>query len=180
MTQPSEEILAVINPHLVKFRQIPILAWKDYDAECEGIRHKITPSTRASIVRDNMIYHAKRLFADVKGVNYLQRGQLFLLIIDNLVSIKFKKLDGKMMPRYIPTQQALSYMNQVGIPGIPQVSKWVAGYRLNSLQSAIRDIFITYPTSAKSVPWHLELTPVIEKIVTPSIEETKERRKSNE
>lgn len=180
MNPPSEEILAIITPHLEQIRQCIMLAWKDYNTECEGIRHKTTPTTRAAVVRDNMVHHAKRLFADVEGVTYLQHGQLFLLIIDNRVCIKFKKLDRKRMPRYIPTQQALLYMSQMEIPEIPPVSKWVAGYRLDRLQTDIEEILITYPVGARSIPWHLELTPVTEKMATPSKEEIQKEEKGHE
>jgi hypothetical protein len=179
MIPPNETILALITPYLEQIRQCIGLAWQDYNAECEGIRHKTTATTRAAIVRDNMVYHVKRLFSDIQGVDCFQRGQLFLLIIGNQVCIKFKKLGGNMKPRYIPTQQALSYMEQVEIPGIPQASRWVAGYRLDELQTGIKNILLIYPMGAKSIPWYLELTPTINTIFTPSKEESEDRRKAH-
>jgi len=180
MTLPSEEVLAIIKPYLETLRQCILMAWSDFNTECEGIRHKTTPTTRAAIVRDNMVYHVKRLFSDVQGVHYFQRGQLFLLIIKNQVCIKFKKLDNKLKPRHIPTQQALSYMNQLEIPGITPASNWIAGYRLDTLQAGIKDIFLTYPVGVTGIPWHLELTPIVEMIAMNSEGESKRRRKTNE
>lgn len=173
---PKEEILSIIAPYLEKIHECIVLAWKDYNKECESIRHKISPRTRAGIVHDNMKYHAKRIFDGVRNVSYIERRGLFLLIFHSRVCIRFKKLDGRMMSSSIPTQQTLFYLNQLEIPEIPEIEeKMIAGYKLDRLQSDIEGIHVTYPRGTRNIPWHLELG--VDNVEAMPQQDTTEERK---
>lgn len=87
----------------------------------------------------------------------MEKKGLFLLIFNERVCIRFKKLDGKMMSRNIPTQRTLFYLHQLELPEIPEITKMIAGYKLDRLQTEIEGVHITYPRGTKSIPWHLEL-----------------------
>jgi hypothetical protein len=157
MNQPNEEIISIITPHLEKIRECIVSAWNDYDVECHSIRYKTTPRSRAAIVHDNMKYRIKTSFEGIKGIRYLESRGLFLLIFNDRVCIRFKKLNAKMLSRNIPTQQTLLYINQLELPEIPGITKMIAGYRLDKLQAGIDGIFVTYPRGTRDIPWHLEL-----------------------
>lgn len=158
MVQPQDDVVAILSPHLEIIRQCISSAWEDYMRECNSIRHKTTPRSRASIVHDNMVFNAKALFDDVTGVRYLDNKGLFLLIFDERIRLRFKKLDEDKMPHNIPTQQTMSFLEQMDLPGIPQATNIIAGYELNSLQTEISTICLTCPNGSSNA-WCIELMP---------------------
>lgn len=165
MSQPSPEILAILDPYLAKIRQCITQAWEDYKRECYSIRHKATARSRASNVHDNMVYHAKIIFSEMDGVRYFEKRNLFLLIIQDILCIRFKKLDENMISRNIPTQQTLSYLSQqFEIPDLPIPKNLIAGYILNETQTEIDKCLVTLPVGTKHVRWHLDLEPIVHNI----------------
>jgi hypothetical protein len=151
------EASAFFAPYEADLVEVISAAWEDYQAH-EPLKHRHSARSRASIVHDNMVHHVKRVFEDVPEVTFVERRGLFMLNFEDIFVLRFKKLDDRMLSSNIPTQQALGYVCQLALPGMPAATKLQAGYQLDRSQTAIRAMLLTCPAGS-SLYWFLELTP---------------------
>jgi len=155
MVIAQSEAGEILKPHLERFWNCIVGAWREYLQEYAHIKHVHTDRKRASILHDHMVDRARKEFQGVKGVHFLE-GRLFLLSIDQQIIVRFKKLDDDMKSRNYPTLHALKFLQQLDIPGIPPVTRVEAGYQLNGLETGIQAVLITCREGAK-LEWFLEL-----------------------
>lgn len=157
------EAETILDPYKGLLREVVDSAWRDYCSLRNNIPHVFTPRTRASIIHDFMVSHARNKLAGIKGVRLLDVGGLFLVEINEKILIRFKKLNDDKMPNNIPTQQALDFMEQLELPGMPHIIRLVVGYELNKLQTGIQAISVTCPRGTKK-EWHFELEGVVTEV----------------
>lgn len=137
-------------------------AWDDYaNPTLYGPQSRAihTLRTQATIVRDHMVYHARQLFGNIAGVTFVERGQLFLLNVENDFVIKLKRLDRALRTANIPTQLALDFneQTQLSLPGLPNpVTHLHLGYQLNRTKSGMAKVYVTCPDGSR-VFWAYEL-----------------------
>lgn len=146
----------ILDPYMVRLRECITLAWENYEYQYGLMRHIHTPRTRANIVHDHMVYHARRLFEGDTNVSMSEVKGLFLVEIGGQLLVRFKKLDEDKRHHNYPTPYNLEFWGQLDLPGIPHVTRLVAGYELNNLQTDINAIYITCPNGSCNA-WHFEL-----------------------
>lgn len=149
-------------------------AWIDYNKEySHHVRSIHSQTTRANIIHSHMVYHARNLFEDIKGVFFIERNKLFMVNINDKVLLRFKKLDENKKSGNIETQQTLDFLKQ-DLPSMPQHAKnLIVGYELNSLQTSISAITVTCPKNSSEIDWYFDLdTPSQTEIVNMPVKPT--------
>ncbi len=170
----------ILDPYKARLRESVIQAWEDYESQYGHVRHIHTPRTRANIVHDHMVHHARRLFEGDDSVYMCEIKGLFLVQIDGQLLVRFKKLDEDKRHHNYPTPQNLEFWEQLDLPGIPHLTRLVAGYELNDLQTAINAIYITCPNGSCNA-WDFELdeetvpSEIVELHVTTPVNKISER-----
>jgi hypothetical protein len=92
-----------------------------------------------------MVVQARQEFRGVRGAQVLDPPSgITLLVLEDKVCIRFKKLDEDGLPRNYPTDAARDWHNGEDLPGIPSsLQRLSLGYRLNRLQTAVDDVLIS-------------------------------------
>lgn len=156
MNISQEEAEKILEPHKNQFRDCVINAWNDYNNYYSDVKHKHSARTRANILYDHMVDSARLKFDGMSEISLIDINGSFLISIGNMLIIRFKKLDNEMKSRNYPTQQALAFMDQLTLPGIPVAARLIVGYQLNELQTNIKSILVTCPNGSQ-IDWHSEL-----------------------
>lgn len=144
-----DQLWAIVAESVDDFRQLPAHQRAVYRTR-----------TRANIINDHMTQRAVRALSGVPGLQLkFQRGQLQITVKDKL-RIVLKKLDHRLRPTSIPTQQAMNFVNQMqsAMPGMPDaVTNVVVGYQWNVLQTGLNGVYIVCPHGRQN-DWVLEIT----------------------
>jgi hypothetical protein len=165
-----------LTPYLDRLSECIDLGWTDFERECGHIRHKTSPRTRACIVHDNIVTHARRIFESEKRVLLYERNGTLMLQIDEMFLLRFKKLDEDKLSKGIDTQERIDFLDQAELPGVHRGTNIIAGYELNILQTGIKEISITCP-NGKQNAWTFELNRFgadVFSIHTPPMSETED------
>lgn len=139
MALTLEEAQDLLGPYLDRLFMCINGAVKSYVARDPEERAILKPRTRAGIINDFMVHKALSEL-DLPGVRIKwHRGQ-FMLIIEDKARIRLKKLNKRLRPSNIPTQQALSFLNQEQVhfsfpDESPPLTDLVAGYQWNQLET---------------------------------------------
>lgn len=80
------EAQAILPPFRSAILEVITSAWSDYQSKYVEVSSVHSPNCRAAIIRDHMVLHARRLFKDMKGAQIIEKGGLFLVQLQNLVS----------------------------------------------------------------------------------------------
>jgi hypothetical protein len=135
-------------------------AWEDYQGYPEATKVTHDQTTRANIVSGHMRERASKQFVDDVRVKISKRSKgdpsRALFVIDDQISIRFKKLDNDLCPKNIQTGMVRQLNGQVDLPEIPSAYHLVAGYTLNSLQTQIDGVYLVCPNN-KKLYWHIEI-----------------------
>jgi hypothetical protein len=129
-------------------------------------RTLLNPRTRANLIYDWMVDTARREFAGVTGAEFVEvesKG-LTMLRLDSQLLIRFKKLDESRLPRNYPTRHAKEYNQQMSLPEIPTATRVFCGYRLNKLETDLRDVSITC-TNGAGVAWYIDIEPAEQAVI---------------
>jgi hypothetical protein len=136
-----ERAWEVIGPgRLGLLRDCHEAGWADWQAiNATRAGSELSPTARAQIIHDGAVAQAKRMFAEFM---WLDLQGLFALDMDELWT-RFKKLDGDLVPRSIPTGQAVLFEEQAQMNGGFQRSLWepvpmlIVGYVLDQFGLSI-------------------------------------------
>lgn len=134
----------------------------------------MSETTRANIVHDGAVAHARTLFPAVMcGV----RRRVFVLDFDGHLFVRFKLLDGGLNPTGIPTGQATLLGNQGQLFGKqttiwPKAPMLISGYILDPLGTAI-DRLVLVLLMRQEVMWQHDLLAPIT-VLQPTAEEAGE------
>ncbi len=132
----ADSILAPFKPTIL---EVISSAYDDYQTQYTQVSPIHTVRTQANILRDHMVYHARRLFHEMDGVRIIEKAGLFLVEIQNTVILRFKKFDDDERTSNYPTDQAVDYLEQQELPWMPQkATRLEVGYQLNKLGTAFR------------------------------------------
>jgi len=165
---PKTEAKAILEPHVDSITHCILLGWNDYTTRYSAETHLHETRTKANLIRDHIVYHARREFCDKPGVVLREFNGLFLVEVDGKLSIRFKKLDCGLRSSNIPTQQALAFNQQLLLPGIPPApTRLNAGYVPNEWWTDIKGLFVVCP-NGNGVEWSIEIA---ESESTPAISE---------
>jgi hypothetical protein len=120
----------------------------------------------ASCIYAHMRSDAERRFGDRKGVVQINLRGLYVWVIEQAVTIRFKKMDEDGRSRNYPTKQAVDYDRQRELPGLPAPPvNLVVGYLLNPTETEIERIQVARPLGRQSMDWCAALVPTSDRIV---------------
>jgi hypothetical protein len=162
LTQDDAE--ALLQPYLVEVRECYNHAWAEWEKFGEtlpAMRRALSPSARARFIYDWTTDHARRLFGDPdrQGVRILSVRGLFVLDVEGLALVRFKKLRPNLTTCGIPTRQQQRFAFQQPLPGMPpQATKLVAGYLLNAVEDGIDRLIVTCSVDTR-LEWAFEIPP---------------------
>lgn len=135
-----------------------------------------TPGTRAGIVHDYTVARAARLCSANPNARLEEIRQLYVLVLEQKIAIRFKKLDEELHSRNQPTQQVKDFRSQLQLDGIEAPHNLEAGYVLDKLEKSIRDVHIVCPNGS-GIFWDIELS---DQTVTTKVADIFERRQPDE
>jgi hypothetical protein len=131
----------------------------------------MSETTRANIIHDGAVAHARTLFPQVMcGIT----KQLFCLDFDGKLFVRFKLLDENLAPTRIPTGQAMLLSAQGQLLG-EQTTVWpmapmlVSGYTLDHLGTAIDRLVLVLLKDGEVMWQHDLLAPI--SVIVPATEE---------
>ena len=141
-----DEAVSVLEPHRDRLWRCGALPYRDYKKTYPN-QSVHRASTRAGIVRDLMVDRVRKEFEGVPGTRIIEPENvaLTLLEIDERILLRCKKLTADKLTRNYPTTHARDYDRGRDLPEIPPAAqRMTLGYRVNRLQTDIRDVLITY------------------------------------
>ena len=102
----------------------------------------VSTRSRASLVHDYAAEAAERAFDGTDGVELVRDHGFLVIVVDQRVLIRFKKLTNRLETRGIRTHQAQLWDAQEPLPGMPPVTHLVAGYVLGDLGDLDRLVLV--------------------------------------
>jgi hypothetical protein len=148
----KEKAESVLQPHFDSLLDIVNGAWRDWEelgTLAPHLRAPLSNHCRARFVYDHIVRRAKLAFEGKPGIRLEEKRGFLLIHIQNILTIRFKKLDSKLRASNIQTRQQILFSLQMDIPGLPRSTRLVTGYRLDELQIAIEQIAVTCPNGNK-------------------------------
>jgi hypothetical protein len=160
MSISSEDAKAILAPHISSLQSCVVSGLDEYNRHYGPIRHVHSPHARAMIIRDHIIFSVKKEFDEVSGVRILNKRGLFLLLINEKLLLRFKKLNNRMLARNYPTKQARKFSEQLSFDGffVP-VTNINVGYIANDLFTSPEKVVVACPNSMSSNEWCIDITP---------------------
>ena len=172
----EEEAKKILESHLPILTNCIKVAWQQWerlDEKAPDLRFPLAARTRACFIYDHICYEVKHQFEGVSGVSINDKPEFVLLNIENLILIRFKKLNSASQGSNIATIQQDNYNLQLELPGIPNsAARITAGYLLDKIQATIKDIRIAFPVDrrGKRVLWSFSLLGTKIEVVQPEME----------
>lgn len=167
----KKKAMTIINPHIERIKRA-IFTGVDFYLNGDSFkdRHRLSPRTDASIIHDLIIDEVENEFTGVNGTYCKTSSNLFMLIIDSAVVLRFKKFDDKLLGSGINTQQSLAFnlqdSAQLELDGMPAEGLLYVGYRLNELNTKLNDIHITNRYNNYNI-WEWNITGEENEITKP-------------
>ena len=170
-------IQAALEPYVDSIRDCIKSAWDEYRDHFKTFNGILSSRTRASAIRDFIIERVQQAYASDPMVHVENiRGMLLLVVGTNPeISLRFKKLNRKLLTSNSRTVQALNYSKQLSIPGLlPETVYLNAGYQLNDTDTDI-ECYVTYPNGERQIAWYIHLPSKVgtQPIISIPIEEEK-------
>ena len=183
----KDEARKLITPIIEdRLRSSIISAFQDYNDLDGLIRLTLSATTRANFINDRMCYHARDNMSQMNGIDFVRRRGRWHLIIfgkEEILEVKFKKLDYNRRPYNVYTSESQKFLDQVPLdqvqlefPGmLHPITNIVAGYQLNTTRTGIRGIFVVCPYGSQN-KWEVDIpiTAVAPATLASSISTTKE------
>lgn len=168
MTAPltQAEAMAVLDPLFDDLDAICRGSHAEYRAYPPEVLIKHDRRAEANCIYSHMRYEAEQRLgggrADVVQINI--RG-LFLWVVDQKVTIRFKKMDEDGRARSYPTEQAKDYDRQRELPGLPAPPvNLVVGYLLDQTETQIERIQVARPLGRQMMDWCAALVPTSDRV----------------
>jgi hypothetical protein len=128
--------------------------WCQLRDERSDLAAPLNSSTRAGYVNDHIWDEVKKRFKDVSGTHIVEHKRLKLLVIEDQITLRFKKLDKRLHSKNVQTHQQRALGQQLPIEGIPPLVRLTIGYVLSKLETDIEIIAVTLPVD-NTIEWHL-------------------------
>jgi len=151
----AEAILAPFRPTIL---EVINSAWRDYQTQYTQVSPIHTKTTRATIMRDHMVYHARRLFDGMNGAQIVEKAGLFLVQIQETIILRFKKFNDDEHTSNYPTQQAIDYHEQQELAFMSKkATRLEAGWQPNELYTAFRALISCPRGLGLDAAWVIDL-----------------------
>jgi hypothetical protein len=147
----------ILGPHEANLLACVEDSWKKFS---DHFRSQVAiwhPTSRATMVWQLMVDQARVRFADTKGVRLHDSSERFVLVFEDLLVIRMKKLDEQLQTANYPTETAERVDAQLPIGGIPPKATWLTvGYVLDVSQTKIDSVNVVCHV-ADVVAWEYAL-----------------------
>ena len=142
----------------IKIAEAIMRGYRSHPSKYLDVQLVHSATTKSSIRRDHIVDEIQALFDDDDGVRFETKRRRLMMVVEETLRISFKKLRSSLLPGYIPTQQALRFMNQQPpLPGMPEITNVIAGYRPNETNTDVGVVLLVCPDGRK-VEWYMDLT----------------------
>ncbi len=149
-----DDLDAICRDSHTKYRGYPPELLIEHDRRAE-----------ANCIYSHMRADAERRFGDRPGIAHINIRGLFLWVIGQVVTIRFKKMDEDGRSRNYPTKQALDYDRQQELPGLPAPPvNLVVGYLLDPTATEIVRVQVARPLGRDMMDWCSALVPTSDRI----------------
>jgi hypothetical protein len=127
-----DEAEALLAPHLTRLCDPIYAAWRDWDALSPATRQPLSPRSRANVIHDLTVAHAKALLLDREpAITYTEQPGFLVATVEGKVAVRYKKLDDERGICGIRTDQLKLWRMQQPLPGIDRLANLVAGYTVS-------------------------------------------------
>jgi hypothetical protein len=174
----EEEAQKILEPYLLTLTNCMKVAWQQWERLNEfdnsRIRYPLTARTRACFIYDHICHEIKHQFEGVSGVSIDDSRGFLLLNIQNLLLMRFKKLNRFNQASNIATYQQETYSLQMELPDIPDsAARITVGYLLDKIhQAELRDLRVVFPVGSrgKNILWSFSILGTKVEAIQPEIE----------
>lgn len=125
-----------------------------------------SPRSRATLAHDFICRRIAETFSDTDGARLHKTKGFLILLLDDMLAIRFKKFTSHGTVSYINTRQANLFFGQMQLPLLPPVIHLVAGYSLDRGGLALDAIRVACPMG-KHMQWSHKIEPVVEFTASP-------------
>lgn len=147
------DLPTILREQIGVLRGLVQSALRDFIDHHKELRVRYTARTEASIIHDYMVWHAK-----TTAYPWKIKRNLFLFRLGNDYSVKPKRLDRYLRPRYLPTQLALRFDGQRPIRLFDDLdlTHLYLGYQQNGAELVTSAIWLVCPEFG-GIKWAAEL-----------------------
>lgn len=135
--------------------------------------HKVSPRTKANVMRDYLLFEVKKIVEDYEGIRFVRKNGLTLLGVNEKIVIRIKKLGSNLSTSNIQTAQNSAFeKQQLLLTGFTEVVSLNLGYIINEIWTKIEAVYITCPNGYKKVSWYIRLDDEmggVAEIITPEL-----------
>lgn len=159
----KEDAQEVLTPYISRLNKVIVGNINYYynGPQYAAVRHQHSPRTDASICHDLIINGLRTEFEGTPFVRFVTKKGLFMMIIREVVVLRFKKFNDKLLSSGIRTQQAMFYNLQdtisLELDGMPPDGLLHIGYIPNELETGVGEIHVTYRYGDVNV-WSWDIT----------------------
>lgn len=153
-----------LKPILARLHDVVQAALKEFVADYQGLRHKMSSRSIASVIHDLMRWHMEQVFPEgnSSGVSCFERkSKLFVATVEDKYQIKLKKLNRNFRTSNVMTQQTFAFLNNAGqltLEGIPDPTNLHLGYRQEKQAELLTsEIWLTCPNGENPPHWTMQI-----------------------
>eukprot|EP01012_Entosiphon_sulcatum_P056712 TRINITY_DN80401_c0_g1_i1.p2 TRINITY_DN80401_c0_g1~~TRINITY_DN80401_c0_g1_i1.p2 ORF type:complete len:220 (-),score=18.15 TRINITY_DN80401_c0_g1_i1:1189-1800(-) len=144
-----------------------------YDSQRAAIH---TNRTKANLIRDYVVHYARLSFQERTDAKIIEKGGLFVILINDKFAIRFKKLNKDKLSSNIPTRQATRFSTNQLILSFPDfqhnITNLDAGYISDTnytFYDGVRDAYLVC-RNGNNLYWSLKLDSADSIVTLPLIE----------
>lgn len=144
-----------------------------YDSQRAAIH---TNRTKANLIRDYVVHHARLSFQERADTKIIEKGGLFVVLINDKFAIRFKKLNKDKLSSNIPTKQATRFSTNQLILSFPEfqhnITNLDAGYVSDTnytFYNGVSDAYLVC-RNGNNLYWSLKLDSADTVVALPLIE----------
>lgn len=154
----ADDAMPIIARHAAGLYAIPVDAWRQYHREMpQQFQVAFCRRTRASGIHNLMVTNGYRYAAANPGtVRTFKTQQMEGLLIEDLLAVRYKKLDEDGLSSNIPTHQVDDFRKQRRLPGIEAAHHFELGYQVDCAELDIAQVLLVHP-SGRGNAWSLVL-----------------------
>lgn len=137
-------------------------------------RYRHSARTAANICHDEIIEEIKRELDGTTGVRFQSKKGLFVVIVNGIVVLRFKKFNNKLLSSGVVTQQSMAFNLQDSVQlefeeEMPPDGLLHIGYIVNKLKSGVSGVYVTYRYGNNNVwTWDITAEKVAETVTFPA------------
>lgn len=152
----KEEAKDLLKGHYGNLQKAISLSWEEYKEKYQEDEYKFEIRTRAGIIRDLIVDKIRQYFTNIPNTRIIEKSGLFILVINEILFLRFKKLKDDYTTSNISTSQSNAFAEQEEL--FPQYSDFThlnVGYTVDRMWESI-GMFISCPNGT-TIKWILKL-----------------------